>query len=60
MCVCVCVCLHIYIHTMEVFTLKNKISSIMYENSAPTSQITQYVSVTKADLLMMFEETGVV
>jgi len=45
---------------MEVFTLKNKISSIMYENSAPTSQITQYVSVTKADLLMMFEETGVV
>ena len=45
---------------MEVFTLKHKISSFMYENSARTSQRTQYVSFTKVDLLMMFEETGAV
>jgi len=45
---------------MEVFILKHKINSIMYENSAPTSQRTQYVSVIKADLLMLFEETDFV
>lgn len=46
---------------MEVFTLKQEISSIMYENSAATSQRTHTVfSVTKDDLLMTFGETGAV
>jgi hypothetical protein len=43
---------------MEVFTLKHEISLIMYENSDSTSQRIEYLSVTKANLLIVYGETG--